>query len=91
MIKVLPRTSPSTGLAALERVEERPETRDALRAGEISIAQATAIAAAPAQHEAELLGLARTLPNTSCGEDRTRPQARLLGIATNAHREGNRS
>ncbi len=47
-------------LAALEAIEERPETRDAVSAGEVSIAQAAAIAAAPAEHEAALLGLART-------------------------------
>jgi hypothetical protein len=46
-------------LDALDAVDQRPETRDALTAGEVSLAQAAAIAAAPADHEAELLELAR--------------------------------
>jgi hypothetical protein len=46
-------------LTALEQVEGRPETRDALSAGDISIRQAAAIAAAPADCESELLELAR--------------------------------
>ena len=46
-------------LATLESVEQRPETRDAVAAGEVSIAQAAAIASAPAEHESDLLALAR--------------------------------
>ncbi len=46
-------------LAAVESLEACPETERALRAGEVSLAQAAAIASAPG-HEAELLGLARS-------------------------------
>ncbi len=63
-------------LTALEAVDQRPETRDAVRAGEVSIAQAAAIAAAPAEHEAELLGLAR-----SAGLGTVRDRARAHRLA----------
>jgi hypothetical protein len=47
-------------LATIGSVAAYPETRDALRAGEVSLVQAGEIASAPAACEAELLALART-------------------------------
>jgi hypothetical protein len=46
-------------LATVEKVSARPETADALRSGEVSLAQAGEITSAPAEHEGELLELAR--------------------------------
>jgi hypothetical protein len=52
-------SSARAALAVVENASARPEVEDALRAGAVSIAQASAIASAPAEHEAELLALAR--------------------------------
>jgi hypothetical protein len=46
-------------LAAVESLQGCPETEHAVLSGEVSLAQAAAIASAP-EHEAELLGLARS-------------------------------
>ncbi len=48
-----------TALDAVQAVQVVPETKDALFAGEVSLAQAAAIASAPG-HERELLALARS-------------------------------
>lgn len=48
-----------TAMVAVEAMLTAPDTKDALLAGEVSLAQAAAIASAP-EHERELLTLART-------------------------------
>jgi len=61
-------------IAVVKEVESCPATRDALHAGELSLAQAQEIASVPA-HEQELLGVAR-----SCGLRGLKERARKLKL-----------
>ncbi|HXY93677.1 MAG TPA: hypothetical protein VEP49_14440 [Acidimicrobiia bacterium] len=63
-------------LDTLRRLATRPAVDEALRAGEVSLAQAAEIVSAPAESEAELLRLART-----SGLARIRNQARKRRLA----------